>query len=312
VAEWLRSGLQSRVHRFDSGRRLSGNGRTSLNGGAAAPRLRSRLSLLLVLVGAVALFAGLLAAHARIRFVENEDFADRAVDALEGEGVRRAIELELAGALLEDAPPARRRRVESVIDDVIRSDDFQAVFRDATIRLHRVFYELDDPAALRLDGAIRLVDRAVRTEFPELGGAARRQLDAEILTLRRGRLAGDAVAGAESTRVLGIVLPLAALAAFLAAVAISPLRRRALLWVGVATAVVGGLVAASVPLARTELLSRLDAARELSTEQVRDAAGEVFDAYSAGLLTWALVLALAGIAVAAAALAAGLLHRGSG
>ena len=31
VAEWLRSGLQSRVHRFDSGRRLSGVG----NGGEA-------------------------------------------------------------------------------------------------------------------------------------------------------------------------------------------------------------------------------------------------------------------------------------
>jgi predicted membrane-bound spermidine synthase len=108
------------------------------------------------------------------------------------------------------------------------------------------------------------------------------------------------------------VLPLAALAAFLAAVASAPSRRRALLWVGVATAVVGGLVAASVPLARTGLLSRLDAARELSTEQVRDAAGEVYDAYSAGLLTWALVLVLAGIAVAAAALAAGLLRRGPG
>src|SRR3712207_6721933 len=29
VAEWLRSGLQSRLHRFDSGRRLSPNERTS-------------------------------------------------------------------------------------------------------------------------------------------------------------------------------------------------------------------------------------------------------------------------------------------
>jgi hypothetical protein len=283
-----------------------------LNGGAAPPRLRSRLSLLLVLVGAIVLLAGALAAHARVRFVEHEDFADRAVEALDGEGVRRAIELELAGALLTNAPPAQRRRVESVVDDVMRSEDFKGVFREAVLRLHRVFYELDDPAALRLDGATRLVDRAVREEFPQLGRAARRQLDAEILTLRRGRLTGDAVAGAEASRVLGIVLPLAALAAFAIAVALAPVRRRALLWIGVAIAAVGGVIAAALPLARTELLARLDAARQLSAEQVREAAGEVFDVYTDGLLTWALVLVVAGIALALVALATGALRRTSG
>jgi hypothetical protein len=199
-----------------------------------------------------------------------------------------------------------------VVDDVMRSEDFQAVFREATVRLHRVFYELDDRAALRLDGATRLVDRAVRAEFPQLGGAARRQLDAEILTLRRGRLAGDAVAGVEASRTLGIVLPLVTLAAFAAAVALAPVRRRALLWIGLATAVVGGIIAAVVPLARTELLGRLDAARDLSAEQVRDAAGEIYDAYSEGLLTWALVIVLAGLALAAGALASGALRRGPG
>jgi hypothetical protein len=287
-------------------------GGSSLNGRAAPPRLRSRVSLLLVLLGGVALLAGAFAAHARLRFVDRQDFADRAVEALEGEGVRRAIEQELAGTLLTDAPARQRDRVEVLVDEVIRSDDFQAVFRDATVRLHRIFFELDAPAALRVDRAIRLVDRAVRSEFPQLGGSARRQLDAEILTLSRGRLAGDAVASAEASRVLGVVLPLGALGAFAAAVAIAPLRRRALLWVGVVTAAVGGLIAAVVPLARAELLGRLDAARELSSEQVRAAAGEVFDAYADGLLTWALVLVLAGFALAAAALATGALRRGSG
>ena len=38
VAEWLRSGLQSRVHRFDSGRRL--DARTPLDRGYTQPFLR--------------------------------------------------------------------------------------------------------------------------------------------------------------------------------------------------------------------------------------------------------------------------------
>ena len=40
VAEWLRSGLQSRLHRFDSGRRLSNGSRRQLRNCGCAPQLR--------------------------------------------------------------------------------------------------------------------------------------------------------------------------------------------------------------------------------------------------------------------------------
>ena len=56
VAEWLRSGLQSRVHRFDSGRRLWQRARRSPRAGAdrvagtaAEPHLPFAFALALVL-----------------------------------------------------------------------------------------------------------------------------------------------------------------------------------------------------------------------------------------------------------------------
>ena len=86
--------------------------------------LRNPLSLLLVLLGGLALLGGALAAYARLDLLDEQDFADRAVESLDGQGVRRAIERELVGALPAAATPRQRRLIESVTDEVIRSDSF--------------------------------------------------------------------------------------------------------------------------------------------------------------------------------------------
>src|SRR5918996_2187759 len=82
--------------------------------------LRNPLSLLLVLLGGIALLGGALAAYARLGLLDEQDFADRAVESLEGQGVRRAIERELVGALPDEATPRQRQLIESVTDEVIR------------------------------------------------------------------------------------------------------------------------------------------------------------------------------------------------
>jgi hypothetical protein len=275
-------------------------GRQTLNGGAASPRLRNPLGLLLVLLGGLALLAGALAAYARLDLLDEQDFADRAVESLEGQGVRRAIERELVGALPEGATPRQRRVLKSVTDQVIRSEAFRALFREATVRLHSVYLGGDDRAALRLDAAIPLVEDALPANAPALARFARRQLDGEVLTLRRGTFEGDAVARTEDARTLGVVLPLVAVALFLGALALAVPRRRALVWIGIPTAIVGGVVAASVPLTRALVLDQVQATSVLSAEQVRTAAGEVYDAFVGALLGWGLVLALLGVLIAGA------------
>jgi hypothetical protein len=271
--------------------------------------LRNPLSLLLVLLGGIALLGGALAAYARLGLLDEQDFADRAVESLEGQGVRRAIERELVGALPEEATPRQRRLIESITDEVIRSDAFRELFREATVELHGVYLGGDDRVALRLDAAIPLVEDALPANAPALRRFARQQLDGEVLTLRRGTFEGDAVARTEDARTIGVVLPLAALALYLAALALCVPHRRALLWIGITTALVGALIAASVPLTRALVLDQVEATSVLSAEQVRAAAGEVYDAFVGDLLGWGLVLALLGVLVAGAGLEAGAARR---
>jgi hypothetical protein len=271
--------------------------------------LRNPLSLLLVLLGGIALLGGALAAYARLGLLDEQDFADRAVESLEGQGVRRAIERELVGALPDEATPRQRRLIESITDEVIRSDAFRELFREATVELHGVYFGGDDRVALRLDAAIPLVEDALPANAPALRRFARQQLDGEVLTLRRGTFEGDAVARTEDARTIGVVLPLAALALYLAALALCVPHRRALLWIGITTALVGALIAASVPLTRALVLDQVEATSVLSAEQVRAAAGEVYDAFVGDLLGWGLVLALLGVLVAGAGLEAGAARR---
>jgi hypothetical protein len=255
---------------------------------------------LLVFLGGLALLAGAVAAYARLDLLDEQDFADRAVESLEGEGVRRAIERELVGALPEVATPRQRRLIESITDEVIRSDAFRALFREATVQLHSLYLGGDDQVSLRLDAAIPLVEDALPSNAPALVGFARRQLDGEVLTLRRGTFEGDAVARTEDARTLGVVLPLVAVVLFLGALALALPRRRALMWIGITTALVGVLVAASVPVTRALVLDQMEATSVLSAEQVRAAAAEVYDAFVGDLLGWGLVLALVGVVMAGA------------
>ena len=193
--------------------------------------------------------------------------------------------------------------------EVIRSAAFRGLFREATVQVHGVFFGGAERAVLRLVGVIPLVEAALPDETPGLRRFARRQLDGEILTLRRGTLEGDALARTEYARVLAVVLPLVAVALFVGAILVAAPRRRALLWIGVTLALAGGLIAASVPLARAIVLDQFEATRVLSAEQARVAAGEVYDAFVGGLLAWGLVLALLGTVIAGAGLEAGRASR---
>ncbi len=274
---------------------------------------RNTLSTLLVLAGALLLLAGTAAGYGRVHLTEREVFADRALEALESDGVRRAVERELTDELADRARAFGlgnlRPEIRALIDTVITSAPFHSVFRAATIEFHRVFFEQGrDAARFDLGAVAPVLQREARAISPELDRLLSREIDAELLTVRRGRLAGDTLAAAERLRTLGIVLPLLAAAAFAGAIALARPHSRGLLRVGLAMIVTAAVTAAAVPLVRTLAIERLDGKGDLTAAQVQDAARGVYDAYLSDLLVWALVLGLAGLVLCAAALAVRRLH----
>jgi hypothetical protein len=267
--------------------------------------IRPAIGVALTLLGALLLPLGAVAIDAREHVVEPEAFADRAVEALDEEGVRRAVEREIEGAVLEraraDGAQLRYARgvLDPVIDDVVDSRSFRRRFRAAARATARGFFVEELPTA-RVD--LRWVTPLVRAELrsisPQLAPALPGQLDVELVTLRRDEFPGGDLATADNVRALAIVLPLLVLAAFAAAVALSPRRARALTRVGAATVAGAGLLAAGTLLTRTVIVGRLESEGRLTEPELERASGDLFDVYLSDLYLWALVIAAAGLVLA--------------
>jgi hypothetical protein len=58
-------------------------------------RARAIGSVVLIVLGAVLLFAGIIAFYAREQVIDRDEFADRAVEALDDGGLRRVVSREI-------------------------------------------------------------------------------------------------------------------------------------------------------------------------------------------------------------------------
>ena len=184
---------------------------------------------MLLVLGAVLLLVGSIAFYVRNEIVDQEAFADRALVALEDDGLRKVVRREIVVNLIDRGSSdlvAARPLLESVVDVVLQSAPFRKIFRQAAVEANRVFFVRDKKNALfDISDSAELVRFALRSVSPKLAKEVPKDLDATLLTLRRREFAGQTLAVADSVRVLGIVLPLLALAAFAAAIALALDRR---------------------------------------------------------------------------------------
>src|SRR5215216_375447 len=197
--------------------------------------------------GAVLLFVGAIAFYARQELIDREAFADRAVVALDDDGVRRVVAREIVVNLIDRGSTdlvAGRPLLESVVEAVIQTQPFRRVFRTAAVETNRVFFVRErDNALFNLGDAAKVVQFALRSVSPKLAKEVPQDVEPQLLTLRRREFAGRTLAVADDVRLFGIVLPLLALAAFAAGVAVAPDRRVAVLRAGVAVGATGALLA---------------------------------------------------------------------
>jgi hypothetical protein len=253
-----------------------------------------KLSVALVVLGAVLLIVGTAARYLRNEVATRDVFADHAVEALEVEAVRFALEQEIVAAVLSRSPQLRQARgeVRRVIDEVMASPAFRTAFRSATEELYRLYLE-DESANASLK--LRRLGALVEEASPDLARQMPRELVVELVALRESRVHGEVLATARGLRVLGVVLPVLAALAFSAAIAVARNRARAVMGVGVAAVVCAALLAAALVTLRAATLARIDGEGALGNHEVDAALGSVYDVYMSDLYIWALVVAAVGL-----------------
>jgi hypothetical protein len=270
-------------------------------------RTRGMASVALVVLGAALLLGGVVAYYLRTEILDQEAFGDRAVVALEDDRVRKVVSREIVVNLIDRGSTdlvAARPLLEGVVNAVIGSAPFKRIFRQAAVETNRVFFTRERRNALfDVSDATQLVRFALRSVSPNLARQIPKDIEANLIALRRREFAGGTLAVADDVRLLGIVLPLLALVVFAAAVAIAPDRRMAVLRVGVAVGTSAALLAAALLVLRARTLAGVIGEDELTDEEVRDAVAGLVDAFLADLVAGALLLALGGLVVAAAAAA---------
>jgi hypothetical protein len=268
---------------------------------------RLTTSIVLVVVGAVLLFGGAVTLYAREEVIDRDAFADRAVAALDDEGVRHLVSREIGVNLVDRGSTdlvAARPLLESVVGAIVQTQPFRSVFRHAALEANKVFFVRDRSDTLvNLGDAATVLEFGVRSVSPKLGREIPADIDPELFTLDRDEFAGQTLALADKLRLLGWLLPVLALAAFVVAVALAPDPRVAVLRVGVGIAAAGTLLAVSLLILRSRVIAGVVGTDELTDEEVRDAVRGLLDAYLGDLLGWGLLLALLGVVTAGAAAA---------
>ncbi len=211
----------------------------------------------LVVLGAVLLLIGTAARYLRNEVATRDAFADHAVEALEEEAVRDAIEQEIVAAVVSSSAQLGQARgeVRDVIDEVIAAPGFRAVFRSSTEELYRLYLE-DEGANASLK--LRRLGALVEDASPDLAREIPREFVVELVALRESGIHGEVLATARGLRVLGVVLPVLAALAFSAAIAAARNRARALMGVGVAAVACAALLAAALLILRAATLARID------------------------------------------------------
>jgi hypothetical protein len=164
-----------------------------------------------------------------------------------------------------------------------------------------LFTRDQEDVGLDLSAAAELVTFGVRSVSPDLAKDIPDDFDPGKLELSQGEFTKETLQVADRVRLLGILLPLLAVAALVAAVAVAPDRRVGLLRAGVGVGAAGVLLAIALALVEARILAGVIGEDEVTDAEMRDAVRGILEAFFGDLFAWGLALGLGGLVVGAAA-----------
>jgi hypothetical protein len=260
------------------------------------------VSYALTIAGAVLLLVGGLALYLREEIIDEDAFAQRSTAVLEDDAVAHAVSRELAAEVSNAGPPqlvSARPILESVFEALIGTQQFEKVFDQAARQANKLLFTRERTVVLTLEDAVSVLRSALEGANPKLADKIPKDLEPELATLSDSQFSATALRFADDVRLLGILLPLLALAAFAGGVAVAPNRRSAITRTGVAIGVVGVFALVGLIALKTYIVNNLEG-DILTQDELRAAAGAIWDGFFGGLEGWATAVGAAGLILAAA------------
>ena len=256
-------------------------------------------SIALAALAAVCLLGAVVVGYASLAIFDADQFADRAVSALDDEAVQEEIGTLITDDLVLKADAdlvAARPVIQGVVSGIVGGSVFQSLFATAVRDVHRAAFKRDqDTVTLTLADVGSVIAGALQALAPKLSKEFGANLDVEITQFDPPSWFAGLAQAAEDVEILFLVLLVLGFGLAALAVWLSPDRRRTVLGIGVAVVILGVVGAVAMTVARGLTVARLDEAA------VRDAVGAVWDAFLGDLQTALYLFAGCGVVVASAA-----------
>jgi hypothetical protein len=265
---------------------------------APAPPWRRRAAMVLAPLAAVMMLVALVTNYANRVLFDSDRFGDHVVHALD----RDVVKDEVARLITEDLVIAGKRDlvgfqplIEGGASEIVGGEVFQDLVRAAAVDLHKALFGREkDSVALTVGDVATVVASAIESSNPKL--AKQLGTDDVRIEIEPPQYAVTISRVAEEVKSLHLVLIAIAIALTVAAVWISPQRRRTLIVLAISLAVGAFVLIVAYQLGRDALLGRI------SDADARAAIGGVWDAFLVDLRS-ALLITAAGSLVLVAALA---------
>jgi hypothetical protein len=260
---------------------------------------RRSLATALVVLTAVMLAGATLAGYARRAFFDSNQFADRAAATLSDPSVRALVSDRLTDGVVlrhEEDLLSARPIIASAISGVVGAPPFRSLFRGAALDAHRAVFQRDqNTVALTVADVGTVVATALQVLRPQLAHQIEDSGRIEVVDRDIGSVPANAARIASDVRIAAYLLVALTLAAAVAALVLTPDRRRTASQLGVALIAVGVLIVVAYTIGRAVALGRFHDPED------RAAAAAVWSAFLGDLRTFGWVLAGSGAVVAAAA-----------
>ena len=225
-----------------------------------------------------------------------DGFSQRAVRALDDEDVQEYVSAVIVDGLIEEGSPdliAARPLIEAAVQAVIGSAAFEQLYETALRETHRTLFS-EDPIVLQIVDASVVVKPTLANFNPELAESIP-DLDTEVLQVAESDYLHNLLTVSERVRILSLVLPLLAVAAFVASWGIARGRRRAVMRIGIALVIVAVLMVVLLDITRAALAALVGGGRPGAAVE------GVWDAFLGDLRSWNVTIAAGGAVLATAA-----------